>query len=140
MSQQPNEEKKQPWVLIVEDNKEFSALIAEGLHSRGVQVLEATNSFEALALVLGPHKGDIAAILTDIHMPEGSGIELVSALHLLKSGIPVYLMTGDAAFDSVRAIAMGARGVFNKPFSVKHAVETIVSVLNRQQIRQAAGL
>lgn len=127
------------WVLIVEDDKEFSALIAEGFRARGHHVLEATNSFEALGLVLGPHRGAIGAILTDVHMPEGSGVELVNALALLKSGIPVYLMTGDAAFDSVRAISLGANGVFNKPFSPRDAIETISAVLKRPPVPHASG-
>lgn len=125
-------------VLIVEDDTEFSGLLADLLRSRGVEVIEATNSFAALAVVLDQRKGDIGAILTDIHMPQGSGVELVNALSLLHSDIPVYLMTGDPAFDSVRAIGMGARGVFTKPFSPKDAVETIAAVLKRGRIAKTA--
>jgi DNA-binding response OmpR family regulator len=139
VSQKQNEKDQQKWVLIVEDDKDLSGLIADLLRLRGLEVLEASGSFEALGLVLGQKKGEIGAILTDIHMPEGSGVELVNALHLLKSGIPVYLMTGDPAFDSVRAISLGARGVFQKPFAPKIAVETIVAVLNRNYLRVAAG-
>jgi len=53
-------------------------------------------------------KGNIDVVLTDIVMPEISGIELLEKIHQFNSQIPVILMTGFADLDiAIAAIKKG---------------------------------
>jgi len=76
-------------------------------------------------------ENNIDVVLTDIVMPEISGIELLEKIHQFNSQIPVILMTGFADMDiAIAAIKKGAFDFILKPFhpdylhhSIKKAIQ-----------------
>ena len=102
-----------PKILVVEDDDAFRQTMKETLESLGFHVIATMNGREAQNLI-GVYGFD--AVITDIRMPELSGIQL---LHFIKRNnpIPVILMTGFPEFqDPQEAIDIGATAFLSKPF------------------------
>ena len=106
-------------VLIVDDSTTMRALIRKVLHMSGFNIgeyHEGGNGQEALAILQG-HWIDV--ILTDLHMPEMSGPELVAALknNPFLQGIPVVLITTEARPEVLGPLVdQGISGYIKKPF------------------------
>jgi CheY-like chemotaxis protein/anti-sigma regulatory factor (Ser/Thr protein kinase) len=94
-------------ILVVDDNPEARNAAGGCLADHGVTPLFAENGREALK-ILEHQQPD--AVLTDLHMPEMSGLELVKQMREKHSNIPVVLMTAhgseQAAVNALRAGAL----------------------------------
>ena len=105
-------------VLVVDDSRSMRGVVKKTLHAAGfpVEVLhEAEDGLEALQ-VMDQHQIDV--ILSDLHMPNMSGLELLEKLHEQKR-VPrcFILVTTDGRKERLQqALALGARGYVTKPF------------------------
>lgn len=93
-------------VLIVEDQRDLLATIAQVVESLGYQAMTAANGVEALALLEGGAAIDV--LLTDIVMPGGvGGFELAARARALRPDLPLIYMSGYAGLsaDDVGAAA-----------------------------------
>jgi DNA-binding response OmpR family regulator len=101
-------------VLVIEDDLLMLEAIGYRLKKDGHQVLMAEDSFKALNII--EHE-DINVIISDIMMPDMSGLELLSLLkRFYLSKVPVILIS--ALFKSIirtTAIALGAKELLVKP-------------------------
>ncbi len=79
-------------ILLAEDSDIVREVIAEELRQAGYQVLAAASGPEALQRAQA-HDGPIHLLLTDVVMPEMSGVELAEQL-MAKGSIPVIYMSG----------------------------------------------
>jgi len=80
-------------VLLVEDNKEVAAILAEYLEQLGFTVDHAWNASEALRKLQS--KGPYHLVVTDILMPGSvAGLELARIVRGNYSEVPVLLTTG----------------------------------------------
>ena len=124
-----------PIVLIVEDNPDVASFLGHILEEK-YQVVKAQNGTEGVdkAREIIP---DI--IVTDIMMPETSGIELCKMVRAdeLLNHIPIIIVTArSAASDRLQALAAGADAFLVKPFNndeLKALVEALLS--SRQLLR-----
>jgi PAS domain S-box-containing protein len=80
-------------ILLVEDDTDVRAYLAEVLRSLDYRVTAVANARAALA-VLGQKDRKIDLVLTDIVMPEGNGRELAKAAERMRPDIQVLYMTG----------------------------------------------
>ena len=78
----------------------------------GAKTLSAANSREAMKVV---DQQNIDVILTDVRMPDGDGIDLLSQITTLKSPPLFFVMTGFADIELEDAKRMGAITIFTKP-------------------------
>jgi CheY-like chemotaxis protein len=103
-------------VLLVEDDKEVSALTREMLSSLGFSVTHVTGAEAALGALANARAIDV--VLSDIMMPGGvSGLELAREIKVRHPNLPVILTTG-----YVEAAARMQDGEFHlllKPYSVE---------------------
>jgi PAS domain S-box-containing protein len=101
-------------VLVVDDEHAVAGAVALVLKRLGYAPLVAHSAREALAVL--DSGVAVAAVLTDLTMPEMNGITLTAEVHARRA-IPVLLMTGygDAAED---ALACGVTRVLEKPCSI----------------------
>ncbi len=102
------------FVLLVEDNHDLRGHVAELLREEGMDVTEASEGEEAIAILRGmPRKPEL--VLSDIRMPRMDGQQLAAHIRSEFPDIPVVLMTGYAggelSGDGPHA------GLLSKPFS-----------------------
>jgi PAS domain S-box-containing protein len=81
-------------ILIVEDEVAVRGLLVAVLQKSGYHVYEATSGAEALALV--GRLPDLDLLVTDVIMPEMTGIELARRIVRMRPGTPVLYMSGYA--------------------------------------------
>jgi two-component system cell cycle sensor histidine kinase/response regulator CckA len=83
-------------ILLVEDECSLRISTSRILTSNGYEVLEASDGEDALTLAAETDR-PIDLLITDVVMPNLSGVELAKRLHVDKRGIPVIYMSGHPA-------------------------------------------
>jgi EAL domain-containing protein (putative c-di-GMP-specific phosphodiesterase class I) len=102
-----------PRVLVADDDAASRGLLARGLRSMGYEVLVAANGREAADLI---RESPVDAIVSDISMPEMSGIQLLKAIRQRDADVPVVLVTGSPDVESaMQAVKHGALLYLRKP-------------------------
>lgn len=85
-------ESNKPVVLLVEDDVLVRFTTADILREAGFDVLEAADSFEALALLTTGHPLDL--VITDIRMPgHMNGVQLTGVIKNTRPNLPVALLS-----------------------------------------------
>lgn len=124
-------------ILVADDSVATRALIAAALAElENVQVERVSTGIEALKML---STTPIDLVLTDIHMPEINGLELVrfiKADERLRS-IPVIVISTEAAEDDrQRALSHGADDYLPKPFTASQLQHTISKHLINSKSRE----
>ena len=102
-----------PNILIVDDDRELRAMLAEDLIRRGWQAETAADAAEALDYAAA---NDLDVVLTDMNMPGLSGLELCERLAANRADVPVIVLTAFGSLDTaVAAIRAGAYDFVTKP-------------------------
>ena len=118
-------------VLLVDDDIGFRGILQRFLERSGFLVMTAGNGREALDR-LKTHPVDL--ILTDLMMPEVSGIELIRTLRTRNARIPIIAMSADADLRDdqslERAAQAGAQVVLEKPFAMNRLIRELQGLLS----------
>jgi FixJ family two-component response regulator len=118
-------------VLVVEDEDSVRFLAKMILERAGYRVLEAPGPASAEAM-FDAHADEIAALVTDVVMAGGTGVDLYQRLSGRRETLRVLFMsgyTGDVAMDQLH-LAPGA--VFlQKPFTAEGLLQGLREVLDR---------
>jgi PAS domain S-box-containing protein len=119
-------------ILLVEDDEPVRELARRVLRRFGYQVLVAANADEAM-VVFERHAAQIQLLLTDIIMPQTSGLELASRLKALKPELHVVYMSGftEDAFAN-RGPYDPKITLIHKPFTQDLLAAKVRQVLDRQ--------
>lgn len=116
-------------ILIVEDDRHISELIATNLKDAGYSCTCAYDGTEA-ADILERQRFDL--ILLDIMLPEINGYELMEYIRPLE--IPVIFLTAKAEVkDKVKGLRLGAEDYLAKPFEILELLARVETVLRRYQ-------
>jgi len=100
-------------VLIVDDEVEFSAVIAERMKNRGLDVDTAEGGMQALELI---KKKAYDAIILDMAMPGMDGFETLKRMLEVDKNLQIIFLTGQATVQKgVEAVKMGAVDFMEKP-------------------------
>jgi FixJ family two-component response regulator len=114
-------------IAIIDDDESFRVALVESLSSLGYRSSGYSSAEEYFDLM-----GSIAfnCLVSDIHMPGMSGLDLMKRLAIEGSTIPVVLITArsDANLEAKAAIA-GAVCLLRKPFEIDDLVECIEGAL-----------
>ena len=81
-----------PRLMVVDDDPEVRVIVAEFLEDFGYRVIQASGGAEALSLL--SHTPDLRMIITDIRMPDMSGIELADIATRRQRDLKVILISG----------------------------------------------
>lgn len=104
-------------ILIVDDSRGVRTALMMMLRSRGYDCIQAEDGVQALeVLAVEP----VDAVLTDLHMPQVNGLELIAFMRRDPSQreIPVFVLTGDWHREAVDELKRaGATDVLRKPVS-----------------------
>lgn len=105
-------------VLVVDDNDAFRSLMATHLQRRGYSVEVARDGLEALQTMR--QKGPFAVMVTDLMMPNMSGLELIREVRKFEEHVQVVVITAAATLETAIS-AMRADGAYDyllKPLEV----------------------
>ncbi len=126
-------------VVIIDDNARSLEFVATALASYGVQIFTAADPEEGLDLVY-THRPQV--VMTDLVMPNMTGLEVLERITEFDPVIDVILMTAHYTTDTaVEAIRKGAADYLNKPIplaTLRDRVGRIIdAALQRQKVRNA---
>lgn len=114
-------------ILVVDDDPSVLDFISLLLRQHGYIVISRERAKDVLNAL---QEEKIDAVLTDVKMPEITGIELLEKIHTINIDIPVILMTAYADFDiTIDAIKKGVFDFIIKPYQpeqIIHSVEKAV--------------
>ncbi|WP_339831235.1 ATP-binding protein [uncultured Altibacter sp.] len=134
-----NFDTKSPLLLIVEDNPDLRAYIAEQLETT-FNILAATNGKEGMSIAL-TKLPDL--IISDVMMPEMNGIELCEVLKtdIRTSHIPIILLTAKAGQKAkIEGLETGADDYLIKPFDGRELLIRAKNLIDqRAQLREKFG-
>ena len=127
-----------PIVHVIDDDEAVRQALAFQLGSAGIEVRTYESAVAFLEVAPTVHTG---CIITDMRMPELSGIDLLRRLRELKHAMPVIVITahGDIPL-AVEAMRLGAVDFLEKPFEDEVLLTSVRSALDRgdrDQRRQA---
>lgn len=103
-------------ILVADDEPSIRHMLQTVLKLNGYRVTTARTGREALAMA---QTMKFDAIISDVYMPDGDGLEVVRELRAISRTIPIILMTAQGSLDlAVRAVAEGASDFIAKPFEM----------------------
>ena len=106
-------------VLYVDDEEALVFLVPLSMEPFGYSVRPFESASKALDS-FREHPGDFDAVVTDLSMPEMSGLDLAGKILAIRPGIPVIITSGYVrAGEREAAIAAGARDMILKPDTVQ---------------------
>ncbi len=122
-----------PDILLVEDKDSLRRVLRLTLENAGYSVTEAADARAALnEIAARPHK----LVLTDLRMPNGSGLDVLRAARAADGSIPVIVMTAFGSIDeAVQAMKDGAHDFLQKPVDSNHLLLLVERALEQERLR-----
>ena len=119
-------------VLIVDDEASLRITLGEFLKREGYEVNTAENVKSAILLL---QENEYDAVLSDIVMPEQSGVSLLKYIQETKPDTQVIMMTGQPTVDTaVEAIRFGARDYLFKPVLRNDLIRVVNQAVTFKQL------
>lgn len=117
-------------ILIVDDEADILETIIETLEvefGSNVKIHKAMNGHEALNLFGTGNSFDL--LVTDLNMPEMSGVELTDRVLKIKHDCPIIVFTGHGDFEEQEKLnELGVRAMIKKPY-VEDLIDEVSSIL-----------
>lgn len=131
-------------VMVVDDEPGIRTALRANFFRHGWQVETASSVREAVSRLEG-RAFDL--VVTDIRMPDGTGMDVMRSTRLLSPGAAVILLTAFGSVpDAVSAMRDGALDYLTKPISFDHLQATAAKVMHRarqmpvEDIAPASGI
>ena len=119
-------------VLVVDDERPQRDILQMILESEGYETTAAGNGRQALQAA---RSGPFDVVLTDLKMPDMTGIELLSELLAAQPGLCVTLMTAHGTIDSaVEAMKKGAFDYLTKPLEKDEVLLVLRRAMERSHL------
>src|SRR5688572_7351124 len=100
-------------ILVVEDKESLRTMLRKTLEARGYTVSEAIDAYEARRQLQASR---FLAVLTDMRLPAGSGLDVLRSAKEADPQLHVIVMTAFGTVDeAVRAMKEGAADFLTKP-------------------------
>ena len=119
-------------ILIAEDDRNTSSLVATYLQHEGFSTIAAYDGEEALRLARHDQPG---FVILDIMLPGIDGWEICRQIRKF-SEVPILMLTArEEEIDRVMGLSIGADDYVVKPFSPRELVERVKAILRRVEVR-----
>lgn len=110
-------------ILLVDDDASLRRVLAHHLTEAGYQVLTAANGKEGLEVFTSQQ---VEMVITDIQMPELSGLELMRRISVMSPDVVVLMITAYGSIETaVEAMKLGAYDYITKPFNREELLLTV---------------
>jgi len=116
-------------ILIVDDSESIREVLAFSIANAGYEVLVACDGMDALKYFDGR---TIDLVLTDYHMPNLNGLELILKVRQLEpyKFLPILVLTTESQLRIMKeARESGATGWLTKPFNTEKLLQTLRKVI-----------
>jgi two-component system nitrogen regulation response regulator GlnG len=127
-------------IWIVDDDQSIRFVLEKALLREGLSTRSFTNPREVLVALAAEDGSEGPQVLvSDIRMPGGSGLDLLTQVKQQLPALPVIIMTAFSDLDSaVSAFQNGAFEYLPKPFDLPKAIELIRRALEESQREEVA--
>jgi two-component system, OmpR family, response regulator len=125
-------------VLVVDDEPAIRELLSLALGYEGFDVRTAA---DAAAAVAAAREFRPDAVLLDVMLPDGTGLEVLGRMRADAPALPVMFVTArDAAADRVAGLTAGGDDYLSKPFSLEDLLARLRRLLRRNRVSADDGL
>lgn len=119
-------------ILLVEDRADVRQMLETALERMGYETVAAASAEEAISRIA---QRRFSAVLTDLRLPSGSGMDVLRAAQESDAAMPVVIMTAYGSIaDAVAAIREGAFDFIQKPVDLDHLHHLLKRAIERQQL------
>jgi two-component system response regulator HydG len=123
--------------LVVDDNIELARMLCEELEDRGISATPVDSATTALGLL---ERDNHDGLITDLRMPDMSGLELLDASRRMNPERPVIVMTAFSGIDTaIESIRRGAYNYVTKPFKNEELALFLERALAERSLRREAA-
>ena len=127
-------DRRQPRILVVDDERSMRELLAIVLRREGYEVLLAENGRAAVDML---EREPVDLLISDIEMPDLSGVEVLRAAKRIDQDILGIMITAFASTESaVEAMRLGACDYLSKPFDIDLLKMKVREKIENRQLRQ----
>jgi two-component system OmpR family response regulator len=120
-------------ILLIEDDPALAHAVRAGLRQNGWTVDLASDATEARLALVEHH---YAAVLLDLGLPGGSGLDVLVQLRARYDATPVLVITArDQLSDRIAGLDAGADDYLVKPFQLDELYARVRAVVRRSQGR-----
>jgi two-component system response regulator HydG len=119
-------------VLLVDDSHDMLEILRRNMNEIGLNPLATNNIMDAIEIL---ENTEIDLVITDLNIPEVSGIQLIKYMSQHFSAIPILVITGyPNVQDAVEVMKLGAMEYLIKPFTFDELEDAISKVFSRTGI------
>jgi DNA-binding response OmpR family regulator len=124
-------------VLLIDDDAELAELLARLFSRECLDLIHAPSAAAGLALY---ERRPPAAVILDLMLPDGNGLDLCRQLRSAAPLLPILILTarGDP-IDRVLGLELGADDYLGKPFEARELLARMRALLRRQHAAQHAA-
>ena len=116
-------------ILVIEDDPVLADGLAVGLRLNGDTVDAVATCADAIAAIKA---GAYDAIILDLMLPDGSGLDLLADIRQAGNRTPVLMLTAlDETADRIRGLDVGADDYIGKPFDLDELAARLRAVTRR---------
>jgi DNA-binding NtrC family response regulator len=120
-------------ILLVEDKDSLRRVLRLTLENAGYTVAEAVDARSALNEIANSR---YRLVLTDLRMPNGSGLDVLRSAKSADADVPVIVMTAFGSIDeAVQAMKDGAHDFLQKPVDSNHLLLLVNRALEQARLR-----
>ncbi|MGA7144781.1 MAG: response regulator [Desulfobacterales bacterium] len=116
-------------LLIVDDDEEIQSTLKDFLIKKGYEVFSASDGLEGLKLLETEEPG-FDLVITDLVMPNISGVGLIAIIKKKFPGLPVIAITGWGEHPEALASEVQADQVLEKPFGLSELEKSLKKLLS----------
>ena len=119
-------------ILVVEDTDSLREVLAAVLTCEGYNVTSAASAEEGLELF---RAGEFTLVLSDLKLPQKSGLDFLKESKVINNLVPVIVMTAYGSIDvAVQAMKLGATDFITKPFDPAMLCSLVQQVVQHRRI------
>lgn len=123
---------KEKRLLLIEDDSTLKMALFRALTRVGYSITTASTKAEATTWIASQASWD--AVLLDLQLPDGSGLDLLTPLKQKNPNLPVIILTGHGSVEN--AVTVTQKGAFKflvKPFNLDDVISGLNQALNKEE-------
>jgi len=118
-------------LLIIDDSEEVLTALSGYFTKKGYQILSASNGLDGLKLIDNATQ-EFDLVITDLVLPNISGVAVISILKKRYPDLPVIAITGWGEHPEALAREANANIVLEKPFKLPEFEKLIINLIEKK--------